>query len=105
MTKLVLFNVGDNQLSGTIRTEMGNPGHMSELDLYKNLLTGEIPTELANLTSLQSLTLFNNSFTGGANNICPNSPFDGGYLSGGVSEIECECCTGCCSDMDDDTCT
>ena len=61
VTNLVL---GNNQLSGTIPTQLGNLANLQELHITRNQLTGEIPAELGSLTSLEILALGGNQLTG-----------------------------------------
>jgi Leucine-rich repeat (LRR) protein/ribosomal protein L35AE/L33A len=52
------------KLTGTIPTELGNLSNLMWLALYNNELTGTIPTELGNLSNLTSLSLGSNDLTG-----------------------------------------
>ena len=61
VTELVL---SDNNLSGTIPSELGNLTHLRELDLDDNELTGTIPPELGDLPQLRRLVLGANELTG-----------------------------------------
>jgi len=54
----------NNQLSGSIPTQLGNLTKLTFLDLYYNHLTGSIPTQLGNLTKLTTLYLPGNQLTG-----------------------------------------
>ena len=58
------LDLGNNNLTGNIPTELGNLTALTSLDLDDNNLTGNIPTELGNLTDLTSLDLNDNSLTG-----------------------------------------
>ena len=59
------LRLGDNQLSGEIPPELGNPVYLAEmLDLGGNQLSGEIPPELGNLAKLQLLWLGSNQLSG-----------------------------------------
>eukprot|EP00984_Skeletonema_dohrnii_P026075 scaffold15347_cov73-Skeletonema_dohrnii-CCMP3373.AAC.1 len=62
ITQLRLF---DNNLVGSIPTELGKLDNLVYLRLDRNDLTGGIPTELGDLDSLQGLFLNNNQLTGG----------------------------------------
>ena len=54
----------DNQLSGTIPTELGQLTMLSRLDLASNRLTGTIPNSISELINLRILDLQSNQLTG-----------------------------------------
>ena len=58
------LDLNDNQLSGTIPTQLGNLANLEKLLLTRNQLTGTIPAELASLTRLDILALGGNQLTG-----------------------------------------
>ena len=58
------LDLNDNQLSGTIPTQLGNLANLEGLHLTRNQLTGTIPAELGGLTSLEILALGGNQLTG-----------------------------------------
>ena len=58
------LDLNDNQLSGTIPTQLGSLANLKELWLSENQLTGEIPPELGSLTNLMVLDLDDNDLTG-----------------------------------------
>ena len=58
------LDLNDNQLSGTIPTQLGNLANLEELLLTRNQLTGTIPAELGSLANLEWLRLNNNQLTG-----------------------------------------
>jgi Leucine-rich repeat (LRR) protein len=54
----------DNQLSGTIPSELGNLSNLWSLYLDHNQLNGPIPSELGSLSNLRDLILGSNQFSG-----------------------------------------
>jgi len=54
----------DNQLKGSIPSEIGNLTNLTALDLCNNQLTGSIPSEIGNLTNLSKLKLEYNQLKG-----------------------------------------
>jgi len=61
ITGLSLHN---EQLSGSIPSEIGNLSYLKYLYLYSNQFTGSIPPEIGNLTNLETLDLKNNQLSG-----------------------------------------
>ena len=53
-----------NQLTGTIPSELGNLTNLTNLHFGANSLSGSIPKELGNLTKLTGIYLFSNALTG-----------------------------------------
>ena len=64
LTYLETLNLSENQLRGTIPPELGNLTNLAVLNLFDNRLSGTIPSELGNLSNLGSLTLFDNNLRG-----------------------------------------
>ena len=64
MTSLQRLYLYDNQLTGTIPSELGSLTSLLYLSLWSNQLTGAIPSELGDLTNLQRLYLYDNQLTG-----------------------------------------
>ena len=60
------LDLRDNQLSGSIPSELGNLANLERLTLYDNELSGSIPSELGNLANLQGLWLDGNQLSAGA---------------------------------------
>ena len=54
------LELGYNQLSGNIPTELGSLSNLEHLSLSNNHLSGNIPAELGNLSLMSALFLFNN---------------------------------------------
>lgn len=64
LTYLEDLDLSHNQLSGTIPSELGNLTNLEALSLYANRLSGVVPPELGNLTNLEALALFENNLRG-----------------------------------------
>ena len=64
LSNLTRLDLSLNQLSGSIPSEIGNIINLTDLGLSYNRLSGSIPPEIGNLTNLQNLSLSNN-FIGG----------------------------------------
>ena len=61
VTKL---NLGLNDLTGALPSEIGDLTNLERLNLSGNALSGEIPEEIENLTSLEELWLTGNALSG-----------------------------------------
>jgi hypothetical protein len=110
MTKLVLLDLDDNQLSSELPTELGQLVNLEFLLLNRNQLIGYIPTEFSGMTSLRVVFLDHNSLLESVAPLCdlPNFNEEAGDLDGtelliadcvGVEapETVCPCCTSCCA--------
>ena len=64
LTNLTDLGLSDNQLSGIIPSELGNLTHLKWLRLSRNQLSGIIPPELGHLTNLEWLYLSGNQLSG-----------------------------------------
>ena len=64
LSSLERLRLSKNQLRGTIPSELGNLSNLKFLDLFENRLSGSIPSELGNLTNLEALALFKNNMRG-----------------------------------------
>jgi len=64
LTDLQELELDRNQLNGTIPTDIGNLTNLQELELDRNHLIGTIPTDIGNLTNLQVLELDRNQLNG-----------------------------------------
>ena len=62
--RVTLLQLGDNALSGTLPSSLGNLTNLELLDLWNNQLSGELPSSLGNLTNLRLLWLGGNAFSG-----------------------------------------
>ena len=64
LTNLIVLNLSYNQLTGSIPPEIGNLTNLTKLVLFENQLTGSIPPEIGNLTNLTWWNLEFNQLTG-----------------------------------------
>jgi len=58
------LELADNQLTGSIPTQLGNLTNLNSLFLHANRLSGSIPKEVGNLMNLAWILLNNNQLTG-----------------------------------------
>ena len=63
LSMLVYLYLSDNQLTGSIPPELENAPHLQQIWLQGNQLSGSIPAELGNLSSLIKLVLARNQLT------------------------------------------
>ncbi len=63
-TSLLRIFLYSNKLSGAIPPEIGNLTNLTYLDLHSNQISGSIPPEIGNLTNIQSLSLNINQLSG-----------------------------------------
>ena len=62
--RVTQLRLDDNQLMGSLPTELSNLANLRTLFLSTNQLSGSIPAELGNLANLEVLFLFNNQLSG-----------------------------------------
>jgi Leucine-rich repeat (LRR) protein len=62
--RVVSLGLTDNNLTGTLASEIGTLNYLDKLILWDNKIGGEIPSEIGNLQSLTGLYLNGNNFTG-----------------------------------------
>ena len=111
LNELRLLDFDSNHLTGTISTWIGLAWNLQHVLLNRNELTGTLPSQLANLKNLDVFLVDGNSIGGNANVICESNDFHPTYFTsdcypgriGQKPEIECRCCSTCCTD-DDPTC-
>lgn len=96
LTRLELLDVGANQLTGTLPSTLGQLTRLAGLSVFDNSFTGTLPRELSNAKSLQLLYVDSNDLRGPL-------PTDVCLLNleefwSDCEEVQCVCCTTCCSD-------
>ncbi len=64
LDSLQTLDLGNNELSGVLPAELGNLAVLTTLDLGNNELSGVLPAELGNLAALTRLELSENQLTG-----------------------------------------
>jgi len=64
LTELTYFEVDSNFLTGTIPTEFGKCLKMLDAEFYTNWFTGSIPTEIGSLTDMTYFDVEENALTG-----------------------------------------
>ena len=62
--RVTKLNLGENQLRGTIPTQLGGLANLQTLSLWGNRLNGTIPAELGGLANLHTLDLAGNQLSG-----------------------------------------
>uniref|UniRef100_A0A7S0C782 Leucine-rich repeat-containing N-terminal plant-type domain-containing protein n=2 Tax=Proboscia inermis TaxID=420281 RepID=A0A7S0C782_9STRA len=127
LSYLQILNLGGNVLRGTVPHHLSQLRDLKQLHLYSNSFTGSIPLTLGTIPDMNVIRLQDNDVTGGAQELCTQfySDHRSGFLGGGgvagskdgslmmnfwsdcledldsgVAEIECSCCTRCCSDTE-----
>jgi len=64
LSQLQILNLSQNQLAGSIPSELGNLSQLQWLSLSHNQFTGSIPSELGNLGQVQRLEMAGNQLSG-----------------------------------------
>ncbi|XP_043717381.1 MDIS1-interacting receptor like kinase 2-like [Telopea speciosissima] len=64
LSKLESLYLHENQLSGSLPSEIGDLKNLVDLNIAQNKLSGPIPHSLANLSKLEALSLFENQLSG-----------------------------------------
>ena len=62
--RVIQLALSDNELNGTLPSELGNLTSLESLDLSENDLKGHIPPSLGDLSNLTKLSLWDNELTG-----------------------------------------
>ena len=131
LSELILLDLDDNSLTGSVPPQLGNMPNLQFILLNRNQLEGTVPVELSFLPSLRKYippgkslsivfeTLFlprlticaslvrvefilldRNNINGTMEAICESSVLN--FASADCnSEVDCGCCTLCCSDDED----
>ena len=122
LTSLQELNLDFNSITGTIPPSIGTClTSLREIDLRSNSLTGTLPDSFRNLENLEELFLQKNDLTGTFDFVCDgldireqtqtgkranlnaNAVTDKGvsnFYADCLEEVECSCCTACCSDAE-----
>lgn len=98
--QVVSVELWNNNLVGTLPTEIGELQGITRLDLGMNSLVGTVPESLGQIATLEILLLNNNDFTGTvgtSHSVCQLSNLWAFWTdcTFGVEEVVCECCTAC----------
>ena len=99
LTDEEVLRLGGNSIVGSIPSELGLMTNLRSLFLENNQLGGEIPFQLGFMTSLEHLSLDRNSLTGGIpNTFCSEELSKIQDLSSDCREptLICKCCNICC---------
>jgi hypothetical protein len=115
LNELIFLDLDDNKLFGPLPTELAQLTKLQFLLVNRNELSGDIPTEFAALISLRVAFLDKNAISGSLAPLCELPAFNeestATQRNGGANlliadcggedpEIVCECCTICCSALD-----
>lgn len=105
LTDLEFLYLDGNLLSGSIPTEFGMTTSLHDVWLHTNMISGTVPSELLLLRDINSIRLEHNYITGDLDVLCNRPEVIAevvadclGETQGVDLEVECECCTICCSD-------
>jgi Leucine-rich repeat (LRR) protein len=104
-TYLLVLNLSDNHLSGSIPSTVGSMASLSVLELAENELTSHIPSEIGKLTKLDHIFLQKNNLEGQMPNEVCSLRTDHSYgltllwadCNGFPPRVQCKktCCTTC----------
>ena len=90
----------NNELTGSLPSQIGSLPKLRWLSVHNNKLTGEIPSSIDKLTKIETLYLYNNKFEGTAPfGVCEVKSLKDYFTSctGTFPQVVCHCCTACCS--------
>ncbi len=94
------LSLTDNQLTGTLPSEIAKLTNMLQMWFYNNRLGGTFPQEWSSLTKLEKLEIEANTITGNLTGFCNRLGPPTGVLSDLGADCKnltaCPCCT-CCS--------
>jgi len=101
LSKLILLDLDENKLTGTIPASLGSLEDLHILLLNRNNLTSTIPATFANLQSLKLIFLeANTAITGSLGDLFCNNPLfvlKPVIVAGcDLCDVETKCCTLCC---------
>ena len=107
VTSITTSTTENNQLTGSLPTELGKLTNLKHLLLKSNELSGKFPSELNRLSHLQVMIVDKNDFVGSAEPICSLPKVEAAttaarryFVSDCKSEVVCPCCALCCADAD-----
>ena len=101
LTPLTYLDFYDNDLTSTIPSEIGLLTQLTYLDFYDNALTSTIPSKIGLLTQLAFLSFYDNTLMGKIpSSLCSLTSLEAVYIY--CREITCP--TGCCISGDGTSC-
>jgi hypothetical protein len=96
LSNLQVLDLGSNTLTGTIPSQIGLMRNLAGLSFFDNRLTGSVPCEIQALDRLELFYIDSNNLGPSiCNQICQMEFLE---FWADCSEVECQCCTTCCTD-------